>query len=94
VTTERWTDERLDRLASVVEAHDRQIERNSQLIERNSQLIEQNSKQILDLRSSIASLVRVVGQHQDNFEIMLAEIRGLRTENRRIIDQLFNREGD
>jgi hypothetical protein len=83
VTTERWTDERLDRLASVVEAHDRQIERNSQLIERNSQLIEQNSKQILDLRSSIASLVRVVGQH-----------RGLRTENRRIIDQLFNREGD
>jgi hypothetical protein len=70
---ERWTDERLDQLASLTET---------------------NSQQILDLRSSIASLVRVVGQHQDNFEIMLAEVRGLRTENRRILDQLLNREGE
>ncbi|NJM75995.1 MAG: hypothetical protein HC852_09645 [Acaryochloridaceae cyanobacterium RU_4_10] len=70
---ERWTDDRLDRLASLTET---------------------NSQQILDLRSSIASLVRIVGQHQDNFEIMLAEVRGLRTENRRILDQLLNRNGE
>jgi hypothetical protein len=70
---ERWTDDRLDRLASLTET---------------------NSQQILDLRSSIASFVRIVGQHQDNFEIMLAEVRGLRTENRRILDQLLNRNGE
>jgi hypothetical protein len=70
---ERWTDGRLDQLASLTET---------------------NSQQILDLRSSIASLVRIVGQHQDNFEIMLAEIRGLRAENRCILDQLLNREGE
>ena len=70
---ERWTDERLDQLASLTET---------------------NSQQILDLRSSIAALVRIVGQHQDNFEVMLAEVRGLRTENRRIFDQLLNREGE
>lgn len=77
---ERWIDERLDRLASLAES--------------NAQQIEANNRQILDLRSSIASLVRIVGQHQDNFEVMLAEVRGLRTENRRIFDQLLNREDE
>jgi hypothetical protein len=80
MTIERWTDERLDQLASLAES--------------NAQQIEANNRQILDLRSSIASLVRIVGQHQDNFEIMLAEVRGLRTENRRIFDQLLNRDDE
>jgi hypothetical protein len=42
MTTERWTDDRLDRLATIGEM--------------NSQQIESNSRQILELRASISDL--------------------------------------
>jgi hypothetical protein len=49
MTIERWTDERLDRLAAITES-------NARLIESNSQQIESNSRQILGLRDSISEL--------------------------------------
>jgi hypothetical protein len=77
---ERWTDERLDRLASVVEAHDAEI---------------------ADLRQSVRGLTeavdRLVTLGTETFAIvreMQAEVRGLQTENRRILDRVFGEEAN
>ncbi len=94
MTTERWTDDMLDRLVGSV----------SNLID----LSEQNTRSISRLETSIESLVNVAQIHQQNFEViftelqrqgadireMQAEVRGLQTENRRILDQLINRNGE
>jgi chromosome segregation ATPase len=49
MTTERWTDETLDRLAALTES-------NARLIESNSRQIESHSGQIQSLRDSILEL--------------------------------------
>ena len=57
--------------------------------------VEANAAAISELRSTVSSLVQIVEVHltrnheisQRNFETMLFEIRGLRTESQRI---LFN----
>jgi hypothetical protein len=91
MATERWTDDMLDRLVGSV----------SNLID----LSEQNTRSISRLETSVESLVNVAQIHQQNFEViftelqrqgadiqeMQAEVRGLQTENRRILDQLINR---
>lgn len=73
MTTERWTDDMLDRLASHVS----------------------------NLTTDIQALLNVAQIHQQNMEVVISridemqsEVRGLQTENRRILDQLINREGD
>ena len=78
MTTERWDDERLDRLAGVVEA---------------------NSRDIAQLTADVQSLVAIaqaqqqsLASMQQGFEILVQEIRGLRTENRRILDHLFGQQ--
>jgi methyl-accepting chemotaxis protein len=101
MTTERWTDDMLDRLVGSVASL--------------AELSDQNTRSISRLEASVESLVNVAQQHQQNFEMifvelqrqgtdvremqadvreMQAEVRGLQTENRRILDQLINREGD
>jgi uncharacterized protein YoxC len=77
---ERWTDERLDRLATVVEAHDAEIG---------------------DLRQSVQGLTeavdRLVTLGTETFAVvreMQAEVRGLQTENRRILDRFFGEESN
>jgi predicted transcriptional regulator len=101
MTTERWTDENLDRLADAVS---------------------QNSQ-------DIRSLLTVMNRHQENFDVMVAqmgrlqedqgqlredliltinlvqgvvgevrtiadEVRGLQTETQRILDRLLNRDNN
>lgn len=87
MTTERWTDDRLDRLVGTV----------TNLAE----LSEQNTRSIGRLETSIESLVNVshaviTELQRQGVEIreMQAEVRGLQTENRRILDQLINRNED
>jgi hypothetical protein len=94
MATERWTDDMLDRLVGSV----------SNLID----LSEQNTRSISRLETSVESLVNVAQIHQQNFEViftelqrqgadiqeMQAEVRGLQTENRRILDQLINRNDE
>jgi hypothetical protein len=94
MTTERWADDMLDRLVGSVASL--------------AELSDQNIRSISRLETSVESLVNVAQQHQQNFEMifgelqrqgsdireMQAEVRGLQTENRRILDQLINREGD
>ncbi len=82
MSTERWDDERLDRLASIVE--------------NNSRLVESNSRAILALANVAAEakeerdrLFQTIAQQQ-------AEIVGLRTETNRLLDMLLNQrnQGD
>ena len=69
-------DERLERLVSLAEFHNQQIESNSRQIESNSRQIESNSRQIAELREIYSSqiselreanalLVQMVSQQQD-----------------------------
>jgi hypothetical protein len=77
VTTERWTDDMLDRLVGAVNTLAAVSERNN---------------------SDIQALLNISQIHQQNIELvvtdireMQAEVRGLQTENRRILDLLINR---
>ena len=87
MTTERWTDEMLDRLVGAVNTL--------------ANVSEQNTQSIGRLERSVESLVNVshaviTELQRQGVEIreMQAEVRGLQTENRRILDQLINRNGD
>jgi hypothetical protein len=78
--TERWTDDRLDRLAGIVETHTAEID---------------------DLRQSVRGLTeavdRLVTLGTETFGVvreMQAEVRGLQTENRRILDRVFGQESN
>ncbi|WP_009631041.1 hypothetical protein [Synechocystis sp. PCC 7509] len=89
---ERWTDERLDNLASTV----------SELRTSTSEL----STSVTELRVSATetrltaeALLQTVVIHQSNFETLVTEIRdikselrGLRTETHRILDHLFGEQ--
>jgi hypothetical protein len=84
VATERWDDERLDRLAELVEA--------------NRIDIAANSRDIAALKESIAQLVSVAQIQQQTItettEALIQEIRGLRAENRRILSHLFGEQSE
>jgi hypothetical protein len=81
MTTERWTDEMLDRLVGSVSAI--------------ADISEQNTRSIGRLEASVESLVNVshaviTELQRQGVEIreMQAEVRGLQTENRHILDQM------
>jgi TolA-binding protein len=87
MTTERWTDEMLDRLVSTVS--------------NIADLTEQNTRSILQLDNNVDRLVNVsnaviteLQRQGEEIREMQAEVRGLQTENRCILDQLINRNGD
>jgi hypothetical protein len=94
MTTERWTDDMLDRLVETVSSL--------------AGLTEQNTRDVGQLRFSVDRLASIaelhqqtLDMHQQNFNVVIgeiremqAEVRSLQTENRRILDQLINREGD
>jgi hypothetical protein len=97
MTAERWTDDMLDRLASTTTG----------LLTNITAISEQNTRDISRLEGSVerlASIAEVHQQtlemHQQNFNAVIgemreiqAEVRGLQTENCRILDQLINRDG-
>jgi hypothetical protein len=78
MTIEHWTDDRLDQLADAVDG----LREQSELNNRNVDI-----------------LVGIVTAHQERFAAVLdeirdikVEIRGLQTENRRILDRLFGQQ--
>jgi TolA-binding protein len=84
MTTERWADEMLDRLVSTVA--------------NIADLTEQNTRSILQLDNNVDRLVNVsnaviteLQRQGEEIREMQAEVRGLQTENRHILDQLINR---
>lgn len=72
---------------------------NAEAIAANAEAIAVNAEAISDLRASTSDLhsaaellLQTVNQHQENFELLVQEIRGLRTENRRILNHIFPQE--
>ena len=65
-------------------------------LDRLADQVEANTQSISDLNQSISQLVSINQQQQKAnttlFELLIQEIRGLRTENRRILDHLFGTE--
>lgn len=49
---------------------------------------QENSTQISDLRASVQDTVQMVGTLASEMHLMQSEIRGLQTENRRILERL------
>jgi hypothetical protein len=80
MTTERWTDERLDRLALTVESNAANIAELSQLQLRMIQEFAEYRRDMLETRADIRE--------------MQQEVRGLQTENRRILDRLFGQQSN
>jgi chromosome segregation ATPase len=115
--TERWTDERLDRLALTVESNNEQIAANSQAIAANVGAIASSDGRLTRMESAITELsqmqLRMAQEFADyrrdmtemradfretantqtqilgRIDEMQAEVRGLQTENRRILDRVF-----
>jgi hypothetical protein len=83
MSTERWDDDRLDRLASMVESNARVIQAlantAAEAREERQQLFERMDRQ----QANMAQQQTIIVQQQE-------EIRGLQTENRRILDILLN----
>lgn len=73
--TNRWDDDRLDRLANAVEANSRQIATNAQAINQLVDVMREQQKANTEI-----------------FQAIVQEIRGLRTEQRRILNHLFGEQ--
>ncbi|WP_404787951.1 hypothetical protein [Altericista sp. CCNU0014] len=80
--TERWTDERLDKFASTVESNLIDLHRATTGRERAMEALAHTQIQILQR----------VEQAQANIEAIQLEIKGLQTENRRILDRLLGQQ--
>jgi hypothetical protein len=80
MTTERWTDERLDRLALTVETSAANINELSQTQLRMIQEFADYRRDMLEMRADIRE--------------MQSEVRGLQTENRRILDRMFGEQSN
>jgi hypothetical protein len=78
--TERWTDERMDRLALTVESNATNIAELSQIQLRMIQEFAEYRRDMLETRADIRE--------------MQQEVRGLQTENRRILDHLFGQQSN
>lgn len=73
---------RLDRIEAALELTQQQTDINALAI---SEL----RVGLADVRSAAESLLQVVTIHQQNFEAMQLEIRGLQLENRRLFERFF-----
>jgi methyl-accepting chemotaxis protein len=87
MTTERWTDERLDRLADTV---GQAADTVNQLILGMGQLNQRTETIAL----AVERMTDVQLQTFQVIEEMQAEVRGLQTENRRILDRLFGQQSN
>ncbi len=107
MSTERWDDDRLDRLAdriegltSIAERHDRLIESNARVIQGVIQALANVAAEAREERQQILQLIAQQQESMEQKQTVLVqqqeEIRGLQTENRRILDILLNQrhQGD
>ncbi|HLO49285.1 MAG TPA: hypothetical protein VK211_12785 [Kamptonema sp.] len=96
MSTERWDDARLDRLANTVESNSRAIENNNRLIESNARVIQALANVAAEAREEREQLFQRMDRQHTIIVQQQEEIRGLQTENRRILDILINQhnQGD
>lgn len=96
MTTERWTDERLDKLAETVVQTAESVGRTADTVGRAADTVNQlitGMNQLNQRTETIALAVeRMTDVQLQTFRVieeMQAEVKGLQTENRRILDHLF-----
>ena len=84
-----------------IAANTEAIAANTTALDRLEQLTEANTAAIAELHSSVNALVQIAELHQNdleasqrNFDIIVNEIRGLRTESQRILEYLFSTQGN
>ncbi|NKB18430.1 MAG: hypothetical protein HC770_10950 [Pseudanabaena sp. CRU_2_10] len=89
MTVERWTDERLDRLADSLERTRAIADSNARAIEANSNAMAEYRQEQIEMRREFNHVIGIIAQQQ-------SEIAGLRTETNRMLDILINhsQEGD
>ena len=82
MSTERWDDDKLDRLASMVES--------------NARVIQALANVAAEAREERQQLFQRMDQQQANIDRQQANIEGLRTETVRMLDILLNQrnQGD
>jgi hypothetical protein len=90
MSTQRWTDEMLDRLADRVEDLTSTAERHDRLIESNARVIQALANAAVEAREERQQILQLIAQQQERMAQQQEEIRGLQTENRRILDILLN----
>ncbi len=83
MSVERWTDERLDLLAQLVESNNRQIESNSRTIQALANLAAEDRQERVEILQEIRDIKQEIREIQQ-------EVRGLQTENQRMLDILLN----
>jgi len=76
MSTERWDDDKLDRLASMVES--------------NARVIQALANVAAEAREERQQLFQRMDQQQANIDRQQSNIEGLRIETRRILDILLN----
>jgi hypothetical protein len=87
MTTERWTDEMLDKLADFGRQTDNRIDRLAELFSemRSNQAMLQQEQ--TEMRREFNHMIGIIAGQQN-------EIAGMQTENRRILDILLNQQGN
>jgi archaellum biogenesis ATPase FlaH len=103
MSTDRWDDDRLDRLADRIEGLTSIAERHDHLIESNARVIQALANVAAEAREERQQILQLIAQQQESMDQKQTvifqqqeEIRGLQTENRRILDILLNQrnQGD
>jgi hypothetical protein len=106
ITTMSTIDERLERLVTTSEAHTRMIDGIADISLKNTVDISNLGKSITNLLNISTQQHESIEAHQQRFDAVInelqrqgeevremqSEVRGLQTENRRILDQLINRD--
>jgi hypothetical protein len=70
-------------------AEQREADRRQMLEQR-----EADQREMAELRSAVTSLVQIAEIHQQNFDRIWDEIRGMRIESQRILEHLFGQQGN
>ncbi|MGK7872446.1 MAG: hypothetical protein AB4426_03785 [Xenococcaceae cyanobacterium] len=93
------TEERLQQIEATLENHSQRLDRIEEIVEHNSQQISQNSQQLQILTERVDRLTTHMVELTDMFTQSMAVIRevqnqvkGIQTENQRILDHLFGGE--
>jgi predicted protein tyrosine phosphatase len=87
MTTERWTDEMLDKLADFGRQTDNRIDRLAELFSemRSNQAMLQQEQ--TEMRREFNHMIGIIAGQQN-------ETAGMQTENQRILDILLNQQGN
>ncbi len=104
MTTSRWNDEKLDRLADIVSGIATEVQGLSQKLEETANIANSNARVIQAIADTMAEAAEerlaaaeerraAAAERQENLRLIIqqqSEIRGLQTENKRMWEMLLD----